>query len=220
MPSPRASTLTAKRAFDIVVSLVLLLFLAPLFLAIAIAIKLDSPGPVFFSHERVRARRRDGRWVVETFSFHKFRSMIHGADPSVHEAHVAAYVNGDLQPRTDGARFKLANDDRVTPFGAVLRRTSLDELPQLWNVLCGQMSLVGPRPLPVYEAVRHDAQQLERLAATPGITGPWQVSGRCELSFDEMMALDLAYVRERNFWTDMKLLCRTVPAVVSGKGAE
>jgi lipopolysaccharide/colanic/teichoic acid biosynthesis glycosyltransferase len=218
VPATRADdALAAKRAFDLVVSVAALILLAPAFLLIAIAIKLDSPGPVFFTQERVGSRRRGSQWVIETFQFRKFRSMAHGADETIHAAHVRAYVEGALQPGSDG--FKLEDDERVTRLGRFLRLTSLDELPQLVNVVRGEMSLVGPRPLPAYEVVLHEQQHLERLAALPGITGPWQVSGRCALDFEEMMVLDINYVRDRTLVTDIALLLKTIPAVVSCRGA-
>jgi lipopolysaccharide/colanic/teichoic acid biosynthesis glycosyltransferase len=215
--SRRNDSLVAKRTLDVVVAVAALIVLAPLFLMIAIAIKLDSAGPVFFSHERVGSRRRGSRWVIETFQFRKFRSMAHGADPTIHEAHVRAYVGGILQPKANG--FKLEDDDRITRVGRFLRRTSLDELPQLINVVLGEMSLVGPRPLPPYEVALHDQWHLERLAALPGITGPWQVSGRCVLDFEEMVRLDIEYVRCRTFATDIALLFKTIPAVFTLRGA-
>jgi lipopolysaccharide/colanic/teichoic acid biosynthesis glycosyltransferase len=215
--SRRDDSLVAKRTLDVVVAVAALIVLAPLLLMIAIAIKLDSRGPVFFSQERVGSRRRDSRWVIETFQFRKFRSMAHGADETIHAAHVRAYVEGALQPRANG--FKLENDDRVTRVGRFLRLTSLDELPQLINVVLGEMSLVGPRPLPAYEVALHEHRHLERLAALPGITGPWQVNGRCALDFEEMVRLDIEYVRCRTFATDIALLFKTIPAVFTLRGA-
>lgn len=217
VPASRNDSLVAKRTFDRVVAAAALIAFAPLFLLIAIAIKLDSPGPVFFSQERVGSRPRGSRWVIETFRFHKFRSMAHGADETIHTAHVRAYVEGVLQPGADG--FKLKDDERVTRVGRFLRLTSLDELPQLVNVVRGEMSLVGPRPLPAYEVMLHEQRHFERLAALPGITGPWQVRGRCALDFEEMMRLDINYVRDRTFATDIALLFKTIPAVVTHRGA-
>jgi lipopolysaccharide/colanic/teichoic acid biosynthesis glycosyltransferase len=212
-----------KRILDVVVSLVILVVAAPLMLIIAVAIKLETEGPVFFSQERMGATRRTWRgrafWEPTVFRIYKFRSMVVGADPRIHEAHVKAYVDGRLTPGGSEAAFKLAGDSRVTRVGRFLRRTSLDELPQLINVLKAEMSLVGPRPLPLYEVVHHRAEYHSRFASLPGITGPWQVSGRCQLGFEEMISLDLDYVREQSLRLDLKLLARTVPAVWSTRGA-
>ena len=221
----RALYFWGKRLFDLVLASVLLLLLLPLMLLVALAIKLDTPGPVFFVHKRVGVRRRSeaGRvcWEVREFPFYKFRSMVHGADPSLHQGHIRAFVQGQLAVR-DGvcAKFKLANDVRITRVGRVLRRTSLDELPQLLNVLKGEMSLVGPRPVPPYEVAQYQASEMDRLAALPGITGLWQVNGRGEVPFSEMMRLDREYVRNQSLWLDVKILAATIPAVVSGRGAK
>jgi lipopolysaccharide/colanic/teichoic acid biosynthesis glycosyltransferase len=212
-----------KRLLDIIVSLVVLVVAAPLVLAIAVAIKLESKGPVIFSQERMGATRRTWRsrtfWEPTVFRIYKFRSMVIGADPRIHEAHVKAYVDGRLAPKGTKAAFKLAGDSRVTRVGRFLRRTSLDELPQLINVLRGEMSLVGPRPLPPYEVVHHGTEYHSRFASLPGITGLWQVSGRCQLGYQEMMSLDLDYVRKQSLRLDLKLLARTIPAVWSERGA-
>jgi lipopolysaccharide/colanic/teichoic acid biosynthesis glycosyltransferase len=212
-----------KSLLDMVVSLLVLVLAAPLILVIAVAIKLESKGPVIFSQERMGATRRTWRnrtfWEPTVFRVHKFRSMVDGADPRIHEAHVKAYVDGQLAPKGTTAAFKLAGDSRVTRVGRFLRRTSLDELPQLINVLRGEMSLVGPRPLPPYEVVHHGAEYHSRFASLPGITGLWQVSGRCQLGYEEMMSLDLDYVREQSLRLDLKVLARTIPAVWSARGA-
>lgn len=213
----------AKRTLDVVLSAALLVLLAPVLVGIALAIKLDSRGPVFFLQERVGARRRrlpDGVdvWEPRLFRVVKFRTMVHGCDHSLHESHVKAFVAGNLLGDGEqGARFKLSADPRVTLAGRVLRRTSLDELPQLLNVLAGTMSLVGPRPVPGYEAVEYGSRQ--RFAALPGITGLWQVRGRCDLPFEEMTRLDEEYVRERSLRLDLKILALTLPAVLNGRGA-
>lgn len=214
---------TTKRYLDVVLSGAALVLLLPVFLVIALAIKLDSPGPVIFAHERVGARLRrrgsTGAWEIRPFRFYKFRSMVHNADDSLHRAHIAAYANGEVQRGPGKEGFKLARDPRITRVGRFLRATSLDELPQLVNVLKGDMSLVGPRPVPVYEAEHYQPWQFERLAAQPGITGLWQVTGRCALTFDEMISLDLEYVRNQSTVLDLKILARTVPAVIRGTGA-
>jgi lipopolysaccharide/colanic/teichoic acid biosynthesis glycosyltransferase len=220
----RAVYFLCKRLMDLVVTSQLLLLLLPLLLLIAVAIKLDTPGPVVFVQQRVGVRRRfEGgrtRWEVRTFAFYKFRSMVTGADQSPHEEYVRAFVQG-RSGSADGApaKFKLVRDRRVTRVGAVLRRTSLDELPQLINVLKGDMSLVGPRPVPRYEVAEYRGSDAERLSAPPGITGLWQVRGRGEVPFSEMVRLDREYVRNQSFWLDMKILAATIPAVISGRGA-
>jgi lipopolysaccharide/colanic/teichoic acid biosynthesis glycosyltransferase len=146
--------------------------------------------------------------------------MVRDADPSVHVAHVNAFVHGRLEGSdASGAAFKLQNDRRVTRVGALLRRTSIDELPQLINVLLGEMSLVGPRPVPPYEVSHYDQTHLGRFGASPGITGLWQVSGRCSVSFDEMVRLDLEYITKQSLAIDLKILFLTIPAIVSGRGA-
>jgi exopolysaccharide production protein ExoY len=215
----------SKRIIDLILASLLFLFLLPLMLLVAIAIKLDTRGPIFFVHRRVGVKRcyKAGQttWEVREFPFYKFRSMVNGADQSLHEGHIRAFVQGQL-PVQDGvcAKFKLANDRRITRVGHVLRRTSLDELPQLLNVLKGEMSLVGPRPVPPYEVAEYQAAEMERLAALPGITGLWQVNGRGEVPFAEMMRLDREYVRNQSLWLDFKILAATIPAVVSGRGAK
>jgi lipopolysaccharide/colanic/teichoic acid biosynthesis glycosyltransferase len=198
--------------------------LSPLLLLIAILIKLDSAGPVFFTHERVGAKRQRGReatWVIENFGMHKFRSMFQDADSRVHEAYIRDFVEGRICPSQEsGGKFKLTNDPRVTRIGRLLRRTSLDELPQLFNVLKGQMSLVGPRPVPPYEVACYRNGDHQRLTAAPGITGLWQVNGRCQVSFEEMIRMDMEYIRAASFWLDLQILFRTIPAVLHGRGAE
>jgi lipopolysaccharide/colanic/teichoic acid biosynthesis glycosyltransferase len=213
-----------KRAFDLVVSIALLLILLPVFVMIACLIKLDSAGPVIFVQPRVGVRRviRDGRviWEIGTFPFYKFRSMVANADPGLHEEHVRAYVRGTIsETNATEAQFKLQHDPRVTRVGQFLRRTSLDELPQMFNVLNGEMSLVGPRPVPTYEIAEYEARHFERLAVTQGITGLWQVEGRGELPFEQMCQLDITYVRQQSFWLDLKILFLTLPAVLRGRGA-
>jgi lipopolysaccharide/colanic/teichoic acid biosynthesis glycosyltransferase len=210
---------------DMVVATLALLLLLPVFLLIAILIKVDTAGPVFFVQERVGARRRSKRgrtvWKIENFRCYKFRSMVQDADPTAHQAYIKAFVNGSVQASDEGSpKFKLSNDPRVTRVGHILRKSSLDELPQLVNVLKGEMSLVGPRPLPTYEVAEYQAWHRERLAALPGITGLWQVQGRCEVTFEEQVQMDIEYVRKQSLWQDIKILFSTIPAVVSGRGAE
>jgi lipopolysaccharide/colanic/teichoic acid biosynthesis glycosyltransferase len=222
----RALYFACKRVIDVVLTSLLLVLLLPLMLLVALAIKLDTPGPVLFVQQRVGVRRRSSeqgrvRWEVRTFAFYKFRSMVAGTSQALHQEHIRAYVHGRLAA-ADGATagFKLARDPRVTLVGAVLRRTSLDELPQLFNVLKGDMSLVGPRPVPTYEAAEYRAAGTERLTAPPGITGLWQVNGRGEVPFTEMMRMDAEYIRNQSLWLDFKILAATIPAVLSGRGAK
>jgi len=214
-----------KRCLDVCLAGVILFLLVPVLLFIAVLIKLDSRGPVFFTHERVGAKRKNtGRetvWAVTKFGMHKFRSMSANADSRVHEAYIRDFVAGRVQPSEEsGGKFKLTNDPRVTRVGRMLRRTSLDELPQLFNVLKGQMSLVGPRPVPAYEVACYRNGEHKRLAALPGITGLWQVNGRCRVSFEEMIRMDLEYIRNASLWLDLRILLLTIPAVLWGRGAE
>lgn len=197
--------LAAKRSLDIAISFVLLVILAPLLCGVAIAIKLTSPGAVLFLQERVGLNKR-------RFKIYKFRTMVPNAEqlmPSLERSNEAC-----------GPVFKIRNDPRITPLGKFLRRSSIDELPQLFNVLRGDMSLVGPRPLPVrdYEGFNEDWQR-RRFSVKPGITCLWQVNGRSGISFDQWMLLDLKYMDEWSLWLDLKILARTVPAVIRGSGA-
>jgi exopolysaccharide biosynthesis polyprenyl glycosylphosphotransferase len=194
----------AKRLFDLVVTLSALIALAPVLLAVAAAVKLTSPGPVFFRQERVG---RDG----EPFHMLKFRSMVVNAEELLAE----------LMADNEGAGplFKMKSDPRVTRVGRFIRKTSLDELPQLFNVLRNEMSLVGPRPALRSEMVEWDADLYDRLQVKPGITGMWQVSGRSSTSFDEYTRLDLYYVHNWSLAVDLSILARTIPAVVRSDGA-
>ena len=196
----------ACRGLDLVATVALVLLLAPLLLLIALIIKLDSPGPVLFRQQRVGRGRRN-------FLVAKFRTMQHGADHDVHRDYMLALIeSGTPAP-------KLAGDARVTRFGAFLRRTSLDELPQLWNVLRGEMSLVGPRPPIPYEVDHYPPHWFERFLVKPGVTGLWQVSGRSEVSLEEMIELDVDYARRRSVLLNVWILLRTIPAVLSQRGA-
>jgi lipopolysaccharide/colanic/teichoic acid biosynthesis glycosyltransferase len=212
-----------KDVQDIVLATALLSLSAPLMLVVALAIKLDSRGPVFFVQERVGVRRRRvGRWIVHEparFRFYKFRSMVRDADPSLHEAHIEEYLAGNGASGSTKSRFKLVHDPRVTRVGRLIRRTSIDELPQLFNVLKRQMSLVGPRPVPPYEGDHYVANYPHRFAMLPGLTGLWQVSGRCDVGAEDMARLDLDYVENHSLLLDLRILLRTVPAVLNGRGA-
>lgn len=214
-----------KRCMDICLSTALIILLLPLLLLIALLIKLDSPGPAIFTQERVGAKRqRFGLkrvWVVQNFLFYKFRSMARDADQSLHEAYIKDFVEGRARPSAEsGGKYKLTNDPRVTRVGRFLRKFSLDELPQLFNVLKGDMSLVGPRPVPTYEVAGYSPRHHNRFAALPGITGWWQVKGRCQVSFEEMIRMDVDYIRNASMWLDLKILFLTLPAVLSRRGAE
>ncbi len=212
-----------KRVLDAVVSLLALIILSPVIGLVALAIKLDSPGPVFFVQDRVGARpvRNGGEvvWERRVFRMVKFRSMRHGADQSLHEEHIRAYVEGKLKLGSEQESFKLADDPRITRVGWWLRRSSIDEIPQLFNVLIGDMSLVGPRPVPLYEAQAYSDHESQRLNTWPGLTGLWQVYGRGRVTFDEMIRMDLEYVDKASIGLDLKLLALTLPAALRGTGA-
>lgn len=195
----------AKRMTDFILSLIGLIFLLPIFILIALAIKLDdSKGKVFFSQERIG---KDG----VPFRMYKFRSMYSDA-----EARLASLLEYN---EVRGSMFKMKNDPRVTRVGRFIRKTSLDELPQLVNVLLGNMSLIGPRPALPREVTEYPDYAQQRLLVLPGISGLWQVSGRSALSFEEMIALDLEYIRSQSYWLDVKLLFRTIIVVVKGDNA-
>jgi lipopolysaccharide/colanic/teichoic acid biosynthesis glycosyltransferase len=174
------------------------------FLVIAILIRLDSPGGVFFRQSRVG---KNGSY----FTFYKFRSMVQDAEELKKRL---LHLN-----EVDGPAFKISDDPRVTRIGRFMRRTSLDELPQLWNVLRGDMSLVGPRPPLPAEVEHYEGWQREKLEVVPGITCLWQISGRSHIGFTEWMRLDVEYIRKQSLGLDMKILARTLPAVVSRRGA-
>jgi lipopolysaccharide/colanic/teichoic acid biosynthesis glycosyltransferase len=193
-----------KRAVDITAALIGIVLSAPAMLIIALAVKLTSRGPIIFRQQRA------GRGGVP-FVMYKFRTMINGAERKL--------PGLKRLSEQDGPAFKLKRDPRITSVGRLLRNTSLDELPQLWNVLKGDMSLVGPRPLPCHEAAACEPWQRRRLDVTPGITCIWQVHGRSRVSFSEWMRMDLAYIRRRTLMHDLKILLLTLPAVVKGRGA-
>lgn len=195
-----------KRGADVILAGLLLVLLAPLMAVIALAVRLSDGGPALYVQRRVGLGGRE-------FAFFKFRSMVPHAE-SLRAGLAAANVHGG-----DGVTFKVRRDPRVTFVGRLLRRTSLDELPQLWNVLLGDMSLVGPRPALPAEVARYTPAQRARLMVTPGITCYWQVYGRACLPFERQVELDLAYIHSRSLWLDLKLLLMTVPAVLSGHGA-
>jgi exopolysaccharide biosynthesis polyprenyl glycosylphosphotransferase len=195
--------LFVKRVLDIIGSALGLLFLSPLFALLALLIKLDSSGSVFYCSKRVGRKGRE-------FPFYKFRTMVSNADELKNELR---HLN-----KRQGAFFKVENDPRITRVGRVLRRFSLDELPQLYNVLTGDMSLVGPRPHPIDDYRQYKTEHLRRLDVVPGITGLWQVTARRDPSFELNMALDMEYINNWSLWLDIKILARTIPAVFEGDG--
>lgn len=213
----RRTYFACKRAIDLLLSIAALILLAPVMVLIAVVIRLDSPGPILFKQMRVGQGGRP-------FTFYKFRTMFHNADPEIHRRYVQAFIRHQA-PANGGSGesatpvFKLTHDPRITRVGHILRRASLDELPQLFNVIKGDMSLVGPRPPLPYEVEEYQPWHMERLATVPGITGWWQVRGRSRVSFDEMVSLDLEYIANQSLWLDFKILLLTIPAVIGGDGA-
>jgi lipopolysaccharide/colanic/teichoic acid biosynthesis glycosyltransferase len=202
-----------KRIIDIGGSLFILAVASPLLVAICAAVKLGSKGPVLFKQQRI------GQYG-HRFTFLKFRSMYDANDASIHREYVTRFISGDGSGSGRDNVFKLTNDPRITPLGRFLRRTSFDELPQLINVLTGEMSLVGPRPPVPYEFEAYDTWHKRRLLSVkPGITGLWQVGGRSRLKFDDMVRLDLQYATTWTVWLDLKILLRTPAVVVFGDGA-
>lgn len=193
-----------KHFFDVLLSATALIVLSPLMLLTAICIKAEDGGPVFYSQLRAG---KDGK----TFRFYKFRSMYVDADQKLD--------NLRSRNESDGPTFKMCNDPRITKVGRVIRKLSIDELPQLVNVVAGEMSIVGPRPPLPEEIKSYTQEQMHRLDVKPGLTCFWQCSGRSDLSFDKWMELDMKYIRERSLWTDFKIILKTVPAVLSGRGA-
>jgi exopolysaccharide biosynthesis polyprenyl glycosylphosphotransferase len=197
--------LILKRILDILCSALLLILLFPLFAIVAALIKITSPGPVFFRQERVGRNKR-------RFLIYKFRTMVTNAEQMMSQLEKLNEVSGPV--------FKIKDDPRITAIGKWLRRTSVDELPQFFNVLKGDMSLVGPRPLPMrdYQGFNEDWQR-RRFSVRPGITCLWQVQGRSSIAFEQWMELDIQYLDEWSLWLDLKILARTIPAVVRGSGA-
>ena len=204
------NTPVSLRVIDVVGSAVLLVLLVPLLAVIAIAIRIDSRGPALFRQARCGIGGRG-------FTIAKFRTMHTGTASTLHREYVTDLIAGGGDKRN--GLYKLDGDPRVTRVGALLRRLSLDELPQLWNVLKGDMALVGPRPPIPYEVEHYPPRWLNRLAVKPGMTGLWQVSGRNELSYDEMVELDLEYVRRRSLRLNLRILVATVGVVIRGRGA-
>ncbi len=193
-----------KRAFDIVVSLLGIIVLSPLILIVSLIIYIDDPGPVFFIQDRNGINGK-------VFKMWKFRSMTKNAQNLRFEM--------EDQNELDGPAFKIKDDPRITKVGKFIRKTSIDELPQLVNILKGEMSVVGPRPLPTYETEQLNEKQLQRLLVKPGLICYWQVCGRNNVSFDEWMEMDYKYIKDASVATDLKILFKAIPAVLSGLGA-
>ncbi|MBP3645657.1 MAG: sugar transferase [Clostridia bacterium] len=203
-PNPSPVYRFLKRCGDILLSAAGLLVLSPVFLIVSLLIWLEDRGSVIFCQERNGLNN-------QVFKMYKFRSMVSNAD----KLRAAMEKYNEL----DGPAFKMKDDPRITRIGRFIRKTSIDELPQLWNILRGEMSLVGPRPLPTYETAQCNDYQMQRLLVKPGLTCYWQVSGRSDISFDEWIELDLKYIREASVITDLKILLQTVTAVLGHKGA-
>lgn len=205
--------LRTKRLVDILGSLVGLILFLPALIVIGVLVKLTSEGPMLFFQRRVGQHGKE-------FQFMKFRTMYVNNDPAIHREYVSKFIDGKGDTQASQGMFKLTNDPRVTPMGRILRKTSLDELPQFLNVLLGSMSLVGPRPPLPYEYERYKPWHKRRvLELKPGITGLWQVSGRSLTTFDEMVRLDIRYANTHSFWTDLKILFSTPSVMISGRGA-
>jgi lipopolysaccharide/colanic/teichoic acid biosynthesis glycosyltransferase len=201
-----------RRAAELAVAAVMLVVIAPVMALIVLAIRLDSPGPALFRQRRV------GRDMRE-FTVLKFRSMRAAADSSPHREYVRELIaRGAESETTEDGLYKLAVDDRVTAVGRVLRKTSLDELPQLWNVIRGEMSLVGPRPVIPYEVEQYPDWYLGRFAVRPGITGLWQVNGRNQRTYEEMVEFDIQYAERQSLRLDVLILVKTLWVVISGRG--
>lgn len=217
-----------KRLFDLSVALILLTILSPLLLFIAVIVMLDTPGPAIFKQPRVGIRRvgrgRHATWELRTFNFYKFRSMFHRADPNLHQEFTRALLTNDkatVEALLDGETQvkKMIKDPRITRVGRRLRKSSIDELPQLLNVFKGDMGLVGPRPPTIYEAEMYNFRQAHRMGAMPGMTGLWQVKGRNKTDYEEMIQLDLEYIEYQSFWLDLKILILTPIAILQTRSA-
>jgi lipopolysaccharide/colanic/teichoic acid biosynthesis glycosyltransferase len=208
--SPKGKSLSfyyiSKHIVDLIIAVVLLLVLAPVLLAIALLIKRDSPGPAIYKAEILGENGK-------RFTWYKFRTMIHNNDNSIHKNLVRQYIlSGSMKGE------KIQNDPRITKIGSILRKYSMDELPQLINVVKGNMSLVGPRPCLPYEYELYNERQKNRLSVIPGMTGLWQVRGRAQVSFNELMEIDLEYIKKRSLLLDLRILVETFKVVVLGVG--
>ncbi|HEX5593971.1 MAG TPA: sugar transferase [Solirubrobacterales bacterium] len=217
----RRSLGALQRLFDIAFALTLIALFSPILIGVALAVRIDSRGPSFFRQRRVGYREKE-------FTLYKFRSMRVDADPQGHQEYVTALIKGEgTNPNgADGAEggrenlYKLAVDNRITGVGRWIRKWSLDELPQLFNVVRGDMTLVGPRPAIPYEVAEYPSWYRERFSVKPGLTGYWQVSGRSERTYEEMVRLDIEYAQRRNLGLDLSILLKTPWVVLSRKGAE
>jgi lipopolysaccharide/colanic/teichoic acid biosynthesis glycosyltransferase len=232
----------AKRGIDVIAATLLLVLLSPILLFIGILIQFDSRGPMLFTQQRVASRRvrinGQDMWELYPFTIYKFRTMVDGASADLHEKFVKAFIKNDettmrqISEATEmpqfstngvegnGSQYKIKADPRITRMGKFLRKTSLDELPQLINVVRGEMSLVGPRPALPYEVEEYKSQHMRRFAAYQGMTGFWQVTGRSEVNFDQMVELDTYYAKHQSLLMDFKILLLTPFKVLKGKGAK
>ncbi len=218
----------AKRVVDFSLALLALIVLSPMLALVAIMIKLDSPGPVFFKQDRVGVRRKTQNnvtyWQKTTFRCYKFRTMVQNADQSLHKSYIKALIDNDADSMAaiqggDNTVRKLTRDPRITKLGRILRKTSIDEVPQFINVVKGEMSLVGPRPAIPYEVEMYKPWHYRRLETKPGITGLWQVTSRSSCDFDEIVELDIQYINHQTFWLDLKILLKTPMVVLFCRGA-
>jgi lipopolysaccharide/colanic/teichoic acid biosynthesis glycosyltransferase len=204
----------AKRVLDVIFTLLILLPLCLVMAIVAMMIRMDSKGPIFFRQRRV------GQHGIE-FEMLKFRSMYVDSDDSIHREAITSYMNGQkLNGSSDtmALQYKLPDDPRVTRVGRFIRKTSIDELPQFFNVLRGEMTLVGPRPPLLYEVELYTPHDMLRLAGKPGLTGPWQVYGRSQVPFQDMVEMDIDYLQRQSIWEDLKLIALTVPVMIQGRG--
>ena len=203
----------SKRLLDVVLATAMFAAALPIMVVVAVLVAVDSPGPILYKQRRVG---QSG----EEFDLYKFRSMRHNADDGIHRTAIARFMKGERldSSRTTDSPYKLGDDPRITRIGRFSRKTSLDELPQIWNIITGQMSLVGPRPPIPYEVALYSKRAMQRLNGKPGLTGPWQVYGRGTVTFHEMVEMDIAYLRNRSLAYDLKLILKTIPAVIKGRG--
>ncbi len=208
---PKPATSLARRALDVSIAGTVLLLLVPVIVLAALAVRASSPGPVLFRQRRLGRHMRP-------FTVLKFRTMRADADSAVHREYVRQLIGTQPEEQRNEGLFKLAVDDRITGVGRFLRSWSLDEVPQLWNVLRGEMSLVGPRPVIEYEVEQYPDWYLRRFAVKPGLTGLWQVSGRNELSYEDMVRFDIEYAERRSLWLDLRILARTAVVVMRRQG--
>jgi lipopolysaccharide/colanic/teichoic acid biosynthesis glycosyltransferase len=205
--------LKVKRILDVTFTILIAPFVLFVGVIVAICIKLNSPGPIFYRQKRI------GQDGVE-FDMLKFRSMYINNDSNIHREKIIQYMNGEKlnEDGNDAMAYKHLHDPRITSVGRFIRKTSLDELPQFWNVLCGQMSLVGPRPPLPYEVECYSPHDSLRLTGKPGLTGPWQVYGRSRVTFHNIVNMDITYLKEQSLWYDLKLVLLTIPVMIFGRG--